>query len=68
MTVDTSSLLAVFNVEMWLGLLALVAFAILSGHAEPLMIAYVVAAGGLVGLIGLDCYWIGKCRQSVDFY
>ena len=60
--------LAWLRLPLWIGLLILVAFAMLSGHAEPLMLAYVVAAGGLVGLIGLDCYWIGKCRQSVDFY
>ena len=60
--------LAWLRLPLWVGLLALVAFAVLSGHAEPLLVAYVVAGGGLAGLIGLDCYWIGKCRQSVDFY
>ncbi len=60
--------LAWLRLPLWVGLFALVVLALLSGHAERMQLAYYVAGGGLIGLIGLDCYWIGKCRQSVDFY
>jgi len=30
--------------------------------------AYLVAAVGMVVLIGLDLFWFRKCRQGVSFY
>ncbi|MDF1798359.1 MAG: hypothetical protein P1V81_04215 [Planctomycetota bacterium] len=60
--------LAWLRLPLWLALFGLVVLALLSGHADRLQLAYYVAGSGLLCLVALDCYWIGKCRQSVDFY
>lgn len=60
--------LAWLRLPLWVGLWALSVWALARGDAGDLAPAYAIAASGLVGLIGLDLYWIKKCRQSVDFY
>jgi len=60
--------LAWLRLPLWIGLLALVILAILGGPEDGMRPAYLVAGAGLVGLIGLDIYWIGKCRERIDFY
>lgn len=60
--------LAWLRLPLWIGLLGLVVWALFSGSTAGMGPAYWVAAGGLLGLIGLDVYWIGKCRERVDFY
>lgn len=60
--------LAWLRLPLWLGLFGLVVLAIIGGPEDSMRPAYLVAGAGLVGLIGLDIYWIGKCRERVDFY
>lgn len=60
--------LAWLRLPLWLGLFGLVVLAIFGGPTDGMRPAYLVAGVGLVGLIGLDIYWIGKCRERVDFY
>ncbi|MBC8451227.1 MAG: hypothetical protein H8D72_00805 [Planctomycetes bacterium] len=60
--------LAWLRIPLWIGLFVLVLMTLVTGPAEGLRPAYFVAAFGLIGLVGLDVYWIGKCRQHVDFY
>jgi hypothetical protein len=60
--------LAWLRLPLWLGLFGLVVLAIIGGPTDGMRPAYLVAGAGLVGLIGLDIYWIGKCRERTDFY
>jgi hypothetical protein len=56
------------RIPLWMILLALVLHVLLRGDPGALRGAFFVAAGGLVALVILDCYWIRKCLQDVDFY
>jgi hypothetical protein len=56
------------RLPLWLTLLTLTVTVLLLGTPGSLLAAYVVAFFGLLGLVSLDVYWIGKCRQHVDFY
>ncbi len=56
------------RLPLWLTLLTLTATVLALGTPGSLLPAYLVAFGGLAGLVLLDVYWVGKCRQSVDFY
>ncbi len=60
--------LAWLRLPLWIGLFFLVLLALFSGPVDGMQPAYLVAGAGLVGLIGLDIYWIGKCKERVDFY
>lgn len=56
------------RLPLWLTLLTLTATVLALGNPGALLPAYLVAFGGLAGLVLLDVYWVGKCRQHVDFY
>lgn len=64
--------LAFLRIPLWSALFVLVAIALFadggSAVADGLQPAYWFAAIGLMGLLSLDVFWIGKCRQNVDFY
>ncbi len=60
--------IAWLRMPLWFTLLLLVSLVVLRGSAGDLLPAYLVALGGLAGLLSLDFYWIKKCRQNVDFY
>jgi len=56
------------RLPLWILLLLLDAGILVLGRGGELVAAHAVAAGGLAGLVALDIYWIGKCRERVDFY
>jgi hypothetical protein len=60
--------LAWLRLPLWTTLLILVILTVIRGAEEGMLVPNLVAGFGLVGLISLDVYWIGKCRESVDFY
>jgi len=60
--------LAWLRIPLWSTLLVLVVMSLARGPEGGLLVAYLVAAAGLMGLISLDFFWIGKARQRVDFY
>jgi hypothetical protein len=60
--------LAWLRLPLWCGLLVLVVLTLLRGAGEGMLVPNLVAGIGLVGLISLDVYWMGKCREHVDFY
>ena len=60
--------LAWLRLPLWCGLLGLVVVGLVGGVSEGMVVPNVVAGVGLVGLISLDVYWMGKCRGHVDFY
>jgi hypothetical protein len=60
--------LAWLRLPLWISLLVLVVLSLVEGAGEGMFLPYLVAGSGLVGLISLDVYWMGKCREHVDFY
>jgi len=60
--------IAWLRLPLWIGLLVLVVLATFEGDVDGMFLAYLLAGGGLIGLISLDVYWMGKCRERVDFY
>ncbi len=60
--------LAWLRLPLWSSLFVLVVMSLIRGAEGGLFIAYLVAGTGLLGLISLDLYWMGKARQRVDFY
>ena len=60
--------LAWLRLPLWTGLLVLVVMSLVRGVEGGLLIANIVAGTGLIGLISLDLFWMGKARQRVDFY
>jgi hypothetical protein len=60
--------LAWLRLPLWSTLFVLVMISLIRGAEGGMLVAYLVAGTGLLGLISLDVYWIGKCRERVDFY
>jgi hypothetical protein len=60
--------LAWLRLPLWTSLFALVVLTLIHGAEPGMLIAYIVAGTGLVGLISLDVFWMGKCLRHVDFY
>jgi hypothetical protein len=60
--------LAWLRLPLWTSLFALVVLTLIHGTEPGMLIAYIVAGTGLVGLISLDVFWMGKCLRHVDFY
>lgn len=61
-------LLVWLRLPLWLTLFVLVCMVLAIGNPGDLLPAYLVACVGLAGLVGLDLYWVGKCRAHLDFY
>ncbi len=60
--------LAWLRLPLWSSLFVLVVMSLIRGAEGEMLVAYLVAGTGLLGLISLDVYWMGKCRERVDFY
>jgi hypothetical protein len=60
--------LAWLRIPLWITLLVLVVLSLIRGVESGMLVAYLVAGSGMLGLISLDLYWIGKARERVDFY
>jgi hypothetical protein len=60
--------LAWLRIPLWMLLLGLVLHVLLRGVPAAPLAAYAIAASGLVALVALDCFWVRRCLQDVDFY
>jgi hypothetical protein len=60
--------LAWLRLPLWISLLVLVVLTLIQGTEEGMLVAYIVAGTGLVGLISLDVYWMGKCLHNTGSY
>ncbi len=56
------------RIPLWVFLEVVVLQALIRGEDPGLSLGRWIAAAGLLALLVLDFYWLGKCRQRVDFY
>lgn len=58
--------LAWLRLPLWTGLFILVLMTLIKGAESGMLLPYIVSGTGLVGLISLDIFWVGKClKQSI---